>query len=128
LRRVAIVARDLIIATRIGDAATAAGRTSVRVDTPAELPQASSVSVVFVDWADREPGWGEWLAAWCTDAPHSVQPRVVVFGPHSDREAHAEARAAGFGPMLARSRLVSQLPQLVGAPREAAPDDPKRAD
>jgi len=128
LRRVAIVARDLMIATRISDAATAAGRTSVRVDTPAELPPAASVSIVFVDWASREPGWGEWLAAWCTDAPLSVQPRIIVFGPHSDLEAHAEARAAGIGPMLARSRLVSRLPELVSSPRVDPADGPKRAE
>jgi len=113
LSRVAVVARDLIIATRIAEAAAAAGREVIRVDSPAELPSATSVSVAFVDWSEREAGWGPWLAGWCTSAPETDRPRLVVFGPHSDLEAHADAKAAGIGPMLARSRLVATLPRLV---------------
>jgi hypothetical protein len=113
LSRVVIVARDLIIATRIAGAAAAAGREALRVDTPAELPSAASVSIAFVDWGSREPGWGAWLAAWCTSAPESARPRLVVFGPHTDIEAHAAARAAGIGPMLARSRLVSSVAEML---------------
>lgn len=113
MSQVAIVARDLIIASRIAEAATAAGREVLRVDSPAELPPAASVSIAFVDWGAREPGWGEWLAGWCTNAPESERPRLVVFGPHSDRAAHEDARAAGIGPMLARSKLVADLADLV---------------
>jgi hypothetical protein len=113
LSRVAIVASDLMIATRISDAASAAGREVIRVDSPADLPPADSVAVAFVDWAAREPGWGAWLAAWSTSAPESSRPRLVVFGPHTDRAAHDDARAAGLGPMLARSKLVADLPRLV---------------
>ncbi len=120
MSRVAIVARDLIIATRIAEVAGAAGREVLRVDTPAELPEPASVSMAFVDWGSREEGWGAWLAAWCVDAPVSLRPRLVLFGPHTDMEAHADAKAAGIGPMLARSKLVAELPRLVanGAPRE----------
>lgn len=102
-----------MIATRISDAAWAIGREVIRVDSPADLPPADTVAVAFVDWAAREPGWGEWLAAWCTNAPQSARPRLVVFGPHSDRQAHADARDAGIGPMVARSKLVASLPDLV---------------
>jgi hypothetical protein len=38
---------------------------------------------------------------------------VVLFGPHTDLAAHAEARAAGLGPMLARSKLLADLPTLL---------------
>ena len=41
------------------------------------------------------------------------RPRMVVFGPHTDLAAHAEARAAGIGPMLARSKLVAGIHELV---------------
>ena len=44
---------------------------------------------------------------------HTV--RVVVFGPHTDLEAHAAARAAGIGPMMARSKLVTSLAELLVA-------------
>ena len=112
MSRVAIVARDLIIATRIADAAAAAGHESVRVDSPAALPPAESVGIAFVDWGSREPDWGDLLAGWCAHAPVSQRPRLVVFGPHTDLAAHAAARAAGIGPMLARSKLVADLRAL----------------
>lgn len=108
---VAIVARDLIIATRISDAASAAGHEVVRVDEPSQLPPPSEVAVAFVDWSIREPGWGESLAAWRLSGATST--RLIIFGPHTDVEAHRAARSAGIGPMLARSKLVADLPQLV---------------
>jgi hypothetical protein len=111
LSLVAIVARDLIIATRIADAATAAGHGVVRVDRPDELPPAGSVGVAFVDWGSREPGWAERLAGWM--ATPNAQPRLVVFGPHTDLAAHADARAAGIGPMLARSKLIAGLDDML---------------
>lgn len=110
---VAIVARDLIIATRIADAAAAADLPAVRLDAPADLPPVHSVGVVLVDWSAREAHWGEQLASWCASAPEASRPRVVLFGPHTDLEAHAAARVAGLGPMLARSKLVADLPALV---------------
>ena len=40
-------------------------------------------------------------------------PRLILFGPHTDLEAHADARAAGLGPMWARSKLVAELQALM---------------
>ena len=111
---VAIVANDLIIATRIADAARSAGHETVRVDDPAGLPTADRTAVAFVDWSIREPGWGESLVAWRSRAGRP--PRLVVFGPHTDVEAHHAARSAGIGPMLARSKLVTNLPVLLRDP------------
>lgn len=105
---VAIVARDLIIATRIGEAAAAAGHEVVRVDGPDQLPPPSSVTAVFVDWADRGLDWGEALVTWLASGGEQ-RPRLVVFGPHTDVEAHRAARSAGVGPMIARSKLVASL-------------------
>ena len=115
---VIIVARDLIIATRIADAAVTAGHAALRVDGPDALPAAESVSIAFVDWGARESDWGVSLTRWCAGAPESHRPRLVIFGPHSDLAAHAEARAAGLGPMLARSKLVASLRELLAAARE----------
>lgn len=108
---VAIVARDLIIATRIADAASAAGHEVLRVDEPSQLPPPADVIAAFVDWSIREPGWGDALAAWLAEL--APPPRLIVFGPHTDVEAHRAARNAHVGPMLARSKLVADLPQLV---------------
>ncbi len=108
----ALLGRDLIIASRITAAADLAGVSVTRFDEPADLPPASDVRLLLVDWGDRRPDWGERIHAWCTSAPESARPRILLFGPHVDLEAHAAARAAGLGPMRARSRLVADLPTL----------------
>jgi hypothetical protein len=110
---VALVARDLMMATRVADAAARAGVELRRFDDPSQLPPAHDISVLLVAWDERRPDWAERLAAWCAAAPQSATPRVVLFGPHTDLPAHAEARAAGLGPMWARSKLVAELDTLV---------------
>jgi hypothetical protein len=106
---VALLGRDLIIASRISAAAERARVSVMRIDGPADLPPASDVRLLLVDWGDRRPDWGERIAAWCASAPESARPRILLFGPHVDLEAHAAARAAGLGPMRARSKLVADL-------------------
>ena len=111
---VAVVSRDLMIATRIADAGARAGVEVRRYDDPGQLPPGAELSLVLVAWDERRPDWGERLLAWCAGAPVSARPRMVLFGPHTDLAAHAEARAAGLGPMWARSKLLAELPTLLG--------------
>lgn len=110
---VVVLTRDLIIASRVHEAGARRGVVISRVDDPAGLPPASAVRLLLVDWGDRHPDWGESLVGWCATAPQSARPRVIVFGPHADLDAHAAARAAGLGPMWARSKLVAELPSLL---------------
>ena len=112
---VVLIGRDLLFGSRIADAADRAGLELLRVDDPGGLPAPSSVRLVLVDWSERRPGWGERLSAWCAGAPQFEQPRLILFGPHTDLAAHADARAAGLGPMRARSKLVADLPSLMTA-------------
>lgn len=102
--RVGAVVDDLILFSRIDAAAAAAGATIVRASAPDALPP--NLDLVLVDWSARRAAWPEAIRA-------ARPARVVVFGPHTDLEAHAAARAAGLGPMWARSRLVSELPALL---------------
>ena len=111
--RVAVVARDLMIASRIADAGARAGVEVQRYDAPEQLPPAAELTLVLVAWDERQPDWGKRLLRWCADAPQSAPPRVVLFGPHTDLAAHAEARASGLGPMWARSKLLAELPTLL---------------
>ena len=111
---VVLLGRDLITASRVLEAGLRAGAAVTRVDDPGALPPATSVRLLLVDWGDRGPDWGQRVVEWCAGAPESARPRVLLFGPHSDLAAHAEARAAGLGPMLARSKLVADLPTLLG--------------
>lgn len=115
MTRVVVVARDLIVASRIGEAVLASGGEVVRVDSLDALPPPASVAVAFVDWSERTPDWGDRLRTWCAGAPPGATPRIVLFGPHTDLEAHAAARASGVGPMVARSKLMTMLPQLFPA-------------
>ena len=110
---VVLLARDLLMASRIEVAAQQAGAVFSKVADPADLPPPASVRLLLVAWDERRPDWGERIVGWCADAPHSAPPRVVLFGPHTDLAAHAAARAAGLGPMWARSKLVAELPTLL---------------
>jgi hypothetical protein len=111
---VALLGRNLMIASRIAAAAERAGVAFIRVDDPSALPPAGQLDLLLVDWGERTADWGRQITAWCANAPESARPRVVVFGPHVDVEAHAAARRAGLGPMLARSKLLTGLPGLLG--------------
>jgi hypothetical protein len=108
---VAVLARDLMIATRIADAGARAEVEVRRYDDPSQLPPADEVSLLLVDWSERRADWGARLTAWTAGA--AARPRLILFGPHTDLAAHAEARAAGLGPMYARSRLLAELPTLL---------------
>jgi hypothetical protein len=101
--RVGAVVDDLMLFSRIDAAASAAGASLVRVSTPAALPP--DLDLVLVDWSARRPSWADALSA--------SSARVVLFGRHTDLEAHADASAAGLGPMWARSKLVAELPSLM---------------
>lgn len=107
-----LIGRDLIVASRVVEAANRAGAEMTRVDSPASLPPAASVDLLLVDWADRASDWASLLTGW-RDSVQPHRPRVVLFGPHTDLEAHAAAREAGLGPMWARSKLLSSLAPLL---------------
>jgi hypothetical protein len=106
--KVAAVITDLIAYSRIESAARASGAEVARVDTPQRIPP--DAELVLVDWSERKPDWGEALQP-------AAGRRIIAFGPHTDLQAHADARAAGIGPMWARSRLFGALPEVLGGER-----------
>lgn len=105
--KVALLCRDLITATRVEGMLGPADSVHL-VRDPGELPQARSIDLLLVNWGDREPSWAGQLSEWRIGAGAN-SPRVILFGPHADLPAHAAARAAGLGPMWARSRLFARL-------------------
>jgi len=105
--RVAAVVGDLMLYSRIESAARVSGAPLARVDHPSDVP--TDAEVVLVDWAWRDPSWAASLRA-----IRDSGARVVLFGPHTDLDAHAAARDAGLGPMWARSKLVTSLATLTG--------------
>ncbi len=103
--KVAAVVRDLMLFSRIESAARVAGSELARVDAPSDIP--ADADLVLVDWSAREPDWADALRA-------LSGPRVILFGPHTDLDAHAAAREAGLGPKMARSKLLTTLPEILG--------------
>ena len=106
--RVAAVVTDLMLFSRIEAAATAAGASLLRADTPSELPDDDTYDLILVDWSARQPDWPDALRG------RTASSRVILFGPHTDLDAHAAAQEAGLGPMWARSKLVTQLSVQLG--------------
>jgi hypothetical protein len=101
--KVAAVVSDLMLFSRIESAARVAGAELARVDSPSDVP--ADADLVLVDWSAREPDWADTLRA--------AAGRVILFGPHTDLDAHAAARGAGLAPMWARSRLMAALPRIL---------------
>ena len=103
--KVAAVVTDLMLFSKIESAARASGVDLARVDSPSGIPP--DTELVLVDWSERRPDWGEALQP-------TAGRRILAVGPHTDLQAHADARVAGVGPMWARSKLVADLPALFG--------------
>jgi hypothetical protein len=110
----AALVRDLLLGSRIEEAAARAGVPLRRVTSVDDLPPANDVDVAFVAWDERDADWGPRLAEWRDSA--TPAPRLVLFGPHTDVGAHQEAREHEIGPVWARSKLVVELDQVLGAP------------
>jgi hypothetical protein len=121
--RVVLIGRDLLFGSRISVAAEHAGADLIHLDHASGLPAPASVDLVLVDWSARAPDWGEALRAWSAEAVGTDRLRIVLFGPHTDLPAHAAARAAGLGPMWARSKLLAELPRLMEDETPAAAPD-----
>jgi hypothetical protein len=119
-RTIALVVRDLLFGSRIAAVVEASGARLLRVDDPGQLPQAASVELVLVDWGERGPLWGRNLREWRDGVGLAERPTIILFGPHTDLEAHADARAAGLGPMLARSRLLEHVAARIASPEPDA--------
>jgi hypothetical protein len=112
--RVGVVIDDLMFFSRIDAAAVNAGATAIRVSSPSELP--NELDLVLVDWSAGRPEWGAEL--------RRFGARVILFGPHTDLEAHAAARPTGLGPMRARSSLLSSLASEIAGARREPSDEP----
>ena len=112
--RVVAIGTDLLIGSKLESVSMAAGADFARVAGPGGLPSAPQIDLLLVDWSDATPDWASALAEWRA-AAGTFAPRMYVFGPHTDLAAHAQVRAAGLGPMRARSWILSQLPTLVAS-------------
>ncbi len=109
---IVLLGADLMLGSRLVAEAERRGVTLQVIGSADELPDPGRVERLLVDWGARETGWGAAVAEWRARDPSAV-PEVLLFGPHTDREAHAAARASGLGPMKARSWLMTHLPEVI---------------
>jgi len=84
------------------------GRGSVFVARLAEWRPA----LVIVELNSRSIPWADWIAA-LKSSPATRRIPVLAFGPHTDLELRARALDAGCDVVVAKSRLVTGLPELV---------------
>jgi hypothetical protein len=110
------VVTDLFFAARIRSAASAAGRPLRFASSLQTIPERID-GIVLVD-----------LDA-ALDVPAVVREvrargarEIIVFGPHMDTARRKAARAAGADRVLAKSRFVEILPDIMAA--ESVPGTP----
>jgi hypothetical protein len=104
---VVAVVTDLYFQSRISTVAARAGRTVRYIRRLDDLNDLDGYSLALVD-LDAEMDVLAAIACLATlKAP-------IAFGPHVDTERRKDARAAGAGRVLAKSKLVAELPSLMG--------------
>jgi hypothetical protein len=99
--RVLSIATDLMLASRVDAALTAAGHHVVLAPSLAGAPLDEVELIV----ADLDVESAEGLAA--------ADPPVLAYCSHLDSEKRAAAEAAGVDLVVPRSRMSRELPQLV---------------
>jgi predicted metal-dependent hydrolase len=69
-------------------------------------------ALIIVDLNNSEVPWERWIAA-AKSSPATRRTPVIAFGAHMDVATQKRARDAGADAVLAKSRFVEALPELV---------------
>jgi GGDEF domain-containing protein len=115
--RVCALAPDLIAASRIQEAVGRLGGDFARLTTIEELPAPDTIDLLLVDWDMRDASWGRRIGTWRSRSP---RVRVLLFGPHADKDAHASAALDRLGPVMARSAFFKRLDELLSKTRRVS--------
>jgi hypothetical protein len=100
-----VLVRDLMFSSRIVAEARAAGVECKIVRDPAKIPMQGRLLIVDLNLDGAIDAAAAWGAA--GNGP------VVGFVSHVDTETISRARSAGISQILARSRFVQLLPDLI---------------
>jgi len=68
--------------------------------------------LIILDLSSPSIPWPEWIAA-VKAGPATRRIPVLAFGPHTDLDLRARALDVGCDAVIARSRLVTALPELI---------------
>jgi len=69
-------------------------------------------AVIIVELSSTAIPWADWIAA-AKSSPATRRIPVIGFGPHTDLDLRAKAIDAGCDLVVAKSRLLSALPELI---------------
>jgi CheY-like chemotaxis protein len=106
---------DLMFASRISGEARALGSTVKQVRSPdqlLDLTRQETPSCVLVDLAFPGLDLSDLFRRLAEACPSP--PRVAAYGSHVDTERLRAARSAGCDPVLPRSKVVEELPRILG--------------
>lgn len=107
---------DLFFAARVADVIRAQGGEPVLVDTPSEFVDAVDHYYPVLALVDLGTG-GDWEDAIrrVKSRPHTRNTPVYAWGSHVDAATLRAARQAGADHAWARSRMMEELPNVIGA-------------
>jgi hypothetical protein len=118
-------ASDLMDTVRIEDAASELGCKVIWIESEEQVGPKGESSILLVDRLRQLcPGlllfdlgnpaipWRDWIAAIASDPDTQTIP-LICYGPHVDIAANTAAKEAGAKVVLARSRFLSALPELL---------------
>lgn len=69
-------------------------------------------ALIIFDLNNREVPWPKWMAA-VKSSPATRRIPVIAFGSHMDVETTRQAQSAGADAVLAKSRFVDAMPELI---------------
>jgi predicted metal-dependent hydrolase len=122
---IVMIVPNLMFATRIEDAARAAGAAVLSpIDQAAFLAALrDGARLAIVDASADNVPWLEWVHA-AKDDPTTEAVPILAFGAHIDIELRNRALGAGVDRYLARSNFVDGLPEFIAAAMRDTTDDP----
>ena len=120
-----MIVPNLMFATRIADAARAAGAAVLSpIDQAAFLTALrDGARLVMIDSSADTVPWLEWVRA-AKDDPTTEAVPILAFGSHKDIELRNRALGAGVDRYLARSNFSEGLIEFVAAALRETTEDP----
>jgi len=120
-----MIVPNLMFATRIEDAARAAGAAVLSpIDQAAFLTALrDGARLAIIDASADNVPWMEWVRAAKDDPAAEVVP-ILAFGSHKDLELRNRALGAGVDRYMARSNFSEGLNEFVAAAVRETTDDP----
>ncbi len=122
---IVMIVPNLIFATRIEDAARAAGAAVLSpIDQAVFLAVLrDGARLVIIDASADSVPWLEWVRA-AKDDPAAEAVPILAFGSHKDIELRNRALSAGVDRYVARSNFSEGLNEFVAAAVREPTDDP----